>query len=213
MADKPTEQPSSAPKRKRGAKKDGAPAGEEKKKVKVKHAKRRAGKRGGRKAVGTKLPVDRTKKPKVQPTTSKHAARVRALKAVKAIQKGTRTRGTKKIRTSVHFNRPRTVRLRRQPKYPRKAVHKQNKMDQYRILKHPLTTESAMKKIEDNNTLVFIVDVKANKKQIRDAIQRMYDIKAEKVNTLIRPTGDKKAYVRLTSDYDALDVANKIGII
>lgn len=28
-----------------------------------------------------------------------------------------------------------------------------------------------------------------------------------------RPDGQKKAYVRLTSDYDALDVANKIGII
>ena len=28
-----------------------------------------------------------------------------------------------------------------------------------------------------------------------------------------RPDGAKKAYVRLTTDYDALDVANKIGII
>lgn len=28
-----------------------------------------------------------------------------------------------------------------------------------------------------------------------------------------RPDGQKKAYVRLTSDYDALDVANKIGVI
>jgi large subunit ribosomal protein L23Ae len=28
-----------------------------------------------------------------------------------------------------------------------------------------------------------------------------------------RPDGQKKAYVRLTADYDALDVANKIGII
>ena len=30
---------------------------------------------------------------------------------------------------------------------------------------------------------------------------------------LCRPDGLKKAYVRLTADYDALDVANKIGII
>ena len=35
----------------------------------------------------------------------------------------------------------------------------------------------------------------------------------DQVNTLVRPTGDKKAYVRLAPDYDALDVANKIGII
>ena len=86
-------------------------------------------------------------------------------------------------------------------------------MDKYRILKFPLTTESAMKKIEDNNTLVFIVDKKANKRQIKDAVQKMYEIQCQKINTLIRPDGQKKAYVRLTSDFDALDVANRVGII
>ena len=87
------------------------------------------------------------------------------------------------------------------------------KMDKYRVIKYPLTTESAMKKIEDNNTLVFIVDVAANKRQIKDAVKAMYEISCSKVNTLIRPDGQKKAYVRLTQDYDALDVANRIGII
>ena len=77
----------------------------------------------------------------------------------------------------------------------------------------PLTTKSAMKKIEDNNTLVFIVDVKATKHQIKQAVKKLYDIDVAKVNTLIRPDGEKKAYVRLVPDYDALDVANKIGII
>ena len=56
-----------------------------------------------------------------------------------------------------------------------------------------------MKKIEDNNTLVFIVDARATKKQIRDAVKRMYDIQCEKINTLIRPDGAKKAYVRLAA--------------
>jgi len=103
------------------------------------------------------------------------------------------------------------------------------------VIKFPLTTESAMKKIEDNNTIVFIVDVRASKKRIKDAIKGLYDVVASKVNTLIRPDGQKKAYVRLAPDYDALDgappalachrrlrllahafpapVANKIGII
>ena len=86
-------------------------------------------------------------------------------------------------------------------------------MDAYNIIKHPLTTESAMKKIEDNNTLVFIVHTRCNKYQIRSAVKKLYDIDVAKVNTLIRPDGQKKAYVRLAPDYDALDVANKIGII
>ena len=70
-----------------------------------------------------------------------------------------------------------------------------------------------MKKIEDNNTLVFIVDIKSNKRQIKASVKELYDIEALKVNTLVRPDGQKKAYVRLTQDYDALDVANRIGII
>ncbi|EGV93762.1 60S ribosomal protein L23a [Cricetulus griseus] len=71
-----------------------------------------------------------------------------------------------------------------------------------------------MKKIEDNNTLVvFIVDVKANKHQIKQAVKKLYDIDVAKVNTLIRPDGEKKTYFCLAPDYDALDVANKIEII
>ena len=61
-----------------------------------------------------------------------------------------------------------------------------NKLDQFAIVKHPLTTESAMKKIEDNNTLVFIVDTRANKPQIKLAVKKLYNIDISKVNTLVR---------------------------
>jgi large subunit ribosomal protein L23Ae len=60
------------------------------------------------------------------------------------------------------------------------------RMDAHNIIKHPLTTESAMKKIEDNNTLVFIVNIKANKHQIKASVKKLYDINVAKVNTLIR---------------------------
>ena len=60
---------------------------------------------------------------------------------------------------------------------------------------------------------MFTVAVKANKHQTKQAVKKLYDIDMAKVNTLIRPDGEKKAYVRLVPDYDALDVANKIGII
>lgn len=43
-----------------------------------------------------------------------------------------------------------------------------------------------MKKIEDNNTLVFIVDIRANKPQVKAAVKALYDIEVMKVNTLIR---------------------------
>lgn len=117
----------------------------------------------------------------------KSDAKTQALKTAKAVKSGTTTfKKVKKIRTSVTFHRPRTLTKDRNPKYPRISATPRNKLDQYQILKYPLTTESAMKKIEDNNTLVFIVDIRANKKKIKDAVKKMYDIQTKKVNTLIR---------------------------
>lgn len=43
-----------------------------------------------------------------------------------------------------------------------------------------------MKKIEEHNTLVFIVDIKSNKRQIKDAVKKLWDVQAAKINTLIR---------------------------
>merc|ERR1719411_2497160 len=137
----------------------------------------------------------------------------KALKAKKAVMRGSHDKRNRKIRTSVHFRRPKTMSLPRAPRYPRKSAPRACRLDAFRIVKFPLTTESAMKKIEDNNTLVFIVDKRANKPLVKQAVKKLYDIEVAKVNTLIRPDGEKKAYVRLMPDYDALDVANKIGII
>ncbi|KAK9303223.1 hypothetical protein QLX08_004999 [Tetragonisca angustula] len=137
----------------------------------------------------------------------------KALKAQKKILKGVHGSRVRKIRTSVHFYRPKTFKPPRNPKYARKSVPNRNRMDEYNIIKYPLTTEAAMKKIEDNNTLVFIVHTRANKYHVKASIKKLYDVDVAKVNALIRPDGKKKAYVRLTRDYDALDVANKIGII
>ena len=136
----------------------------------------------------------------------------KATKAAAALKKGSGRKATR-VHTKVHFFKPKTLVLERKPKVLKHAIKPLEKMDSYRIVKFPLTTESAMKKIEEDNTLVFIVDILSNKRQIKDAVNKLYGIKAQKVNTLIRPDGQKKAYVRLTQDHDALDVASKIGII
>ncbi|KAK9835137.1 hypothetical protein WJX81_000591 [Elliptochloris bilobata] len=139
-------------------------------------------------------------------------AKATAQKAAKAVKKGV-WKKQRKSRFSVTFHRPTTLKKTRHPKYPKQSAPAPQKLDSFQIVKYPLTTESAMKKIEDNNTLVFIVDTRSSKKQIKAAVSSLYDIQTRRINTLIRPDGAKKAYVRLTADYDALDVANKIGII
>jgi large subunit ribosomal protein L23Ae len=92
----------------------------------------------------------------------------------------------RKVRLSTTFHRPKTLQLSRSPKYPRKSVPHQPRLDEHKVIIHPLNTESAMKKIEENNTLVFIVDIKANKRQIKEALKKLYDIDTVKINTLVR---------------------------
>ncbi|CDR96389.1 60S ribosomal protein L23, putative [Babesia bigemina] len=133
--------------------------------------------------------------------------------AANSVKKATTAKGYK-IRRNTHFFRGRTLALPRTPKYRRNhrtALSK--KLDKFSIIKYPLTTEKSMKMIEEINTLVFIVDSRANKKKIAKAVTDLYDVKCVRVNTLNRPDGLKKAYVKLSPDQDALDVANKIGII
>ncbi|XP_036731560.1 60S ribosomal protein L23a-like [Manis pentadactyla] len=119
---------------------------------------------------------------KEAPAPPKAEAKAKALKAKKAVLKGVHTH-KKKICTSPTFRRPQTLHRQRQPKYPQKSAPRRNKLDHYAIIKNPLTTKSAMKKIDDNSTLVFIVDVKANKHQIQQAVKKLYDIDVAKVNT------------------------------
>ncbi|XP_058533863.1 large ribosomal subunit protein uL23-like [Ochotona princeps] len=71
-----------------------------------------------------------------------------------------------------------------------------------------LTTESATKKTKDN-TLVFTVDVKANKHQIKQAVKKLYDTDVAKVNAQTTSDGEKKAPVQLAPACNALDVAKK----
>ncbi|CAG9473494.1 60S ribosomal protein L23, putative [Plasmodium vivax] len=120
----------------------------------------------------------------------------------------------KKITTSIKFKRPKTLKLPKNPKCPKviKSCYKKT-LDKYGILKYPLTSEKAMKKIEEINTLVFICDKRADKKKITKSVKNLFGISCEKVNVLNRLNGDKKAYVRLSKDHDALEVANKIGIL
>ncbi len=85
--------------------------------------------------------------------------------------------------------------------------------DPYRIVKHPISTEKAVKLMESQNKLTFVVDKAATKTEIKSAIQYLFKIKVLDINTLILPSGQKKAYIKLSPDNPALDVATQLGLI
>jgi large subunit ribosomal protein L23 len=86
------------------------------------------------------------------------------------------------------------------------------KVDPYAIVKHPLITEQTVASMDKDNILVFIVERKASKKDIKKAIEELYEVELVSVNTLILPDGRKKAYVKLREEYLADEVATKIGV-
>lgn len=87
------------------------------------------------------------------------------------------------------------------------------KLDFLQVFKYPLGTESAIKAMLECNTLVFVVDKRADKKIIREAAKNMFKIRVKKVNTSMTPDGTKKAYLMLARDCNAADVAKKIKIL
>ncbi len=86
-------------------------------------------------------------------------------------------------------------------------------MEPHEIIMFPLMTERSVNMIENENKLVFIVDRRANKLQIAAAIKELYEVEAEDINTLITRKGTKKAFVKLKDEYDASDVAIRMGIL
>ena len=86
-------------------------------------------------------------------------------------------------------------------------------MDPYKVIKYPLATEKSVRVMEMENKLILIVDRKSNKKQIKEAVEQAFNVKVIKVNTLITSLGLKKAYVKLSQDTPAIDIATQLGLI
>ena len=76
----------------------------------------------------------------------------------------------------------------------------------------PITTEKAVRLIELENILVFEVDRRTNKKEIKKEFERQFGVKVDKVRTLMR--GNKKiSYIKLNKKNPAIDIATKLGIM
>jgi len=86
-------------------------------------------------------------------------------------------------------------------------------LDPYDTILYPIMTEVTSRILETENKLVFVVNVKATKADVKRAVEELYEVVVEKVNVAITPKGEKKAFVKLHPDYKAVDVAIKLGIL
>ena len=146
----------------------------------------------------------------------KQTVRRRAQKFANVLTKGNaRTKAFRKYRTTPVFRRlKRSLRpIKNTIGYVRKSVVRQSTWDKFTILRQPVTSERFYKKMEKENTIIFYVDNRASKKDIRTAFQDRFDVTVERINTLHTPDGRKKAFIKLPKTVEATEVANKIGLI
>ena len=86
-------------------------------------------------------------------------------------------------------------------------------MDSYNIIKYPLSTEKSIRLMESENKLIFVVNNKAKKNEIKDAVEDMFKVKIDDVNTYTNAQGEKRAYVKFSRRNPAIDVATQMGLL
>ena len=85
--------------------------------------------------------------------------------------------------------------------------------DPWKIIIAPHLSEKNINLVESENKLVFIVNEKSNKKQVKWAVEKLFEVKVKSVNIINDMKNRKKAFVKLAPDYVALDIATKLGMM
>ena len=86
-------------------------------------------------------------------------------------------------------------------------------MEPHEIIKYPLSTEKGVRLMESENKLLFRVDERAKKADIKKAVETLFKCKIDKVNVFRTPKGEKRAYLRFSKDTPAIDIATDLGLI
>lgn len=86
-------------------------------------------------------------------------------------------------------------------------------METYDVIKYPISTEKSIRLMESENKLIFVVNNKATKKEIKKSIEDMFKVEVDCVNTFVSPDGQKRAYVKFSAKNPAIDIATQMGLM
>jgi ribosomal protein uL23 len=86
-------------------------------------------------------------------------------------------------------------------------------MESYEVIKYPLSTEKGVRLMESENKLLFRVDMRAKKDDVKKAVETLFKCKVDKVNIFKTPKGEKRAYIKFSKETPAIDIATSLGLI
>jgi ribosomal protein L23 len=80
-------------------------------------------------------------------------------------------------------------------------------------LLYPIATEKVLGSVDRDNMIVYVVDMRSNKKQIKEEFEKMFGVKVDKINTSITIKNMKKAYIRINKASKASDIARRLKLV
>ena len=80
-------------------------------------------------------------------------------------------------------------------------------------LQYPLATEKAIRAIEADNIITFIVDRRTSKNVVKKEFEEKFKVKVDHVSTVITTKNTKKAFIKLNKEHNALDIATQLGLM
>ncbi len=81
------------------------------------------------------------------------------------------------------------------------------------ILKYPMSTEKTINQIGKYNTIIYIVDYRATKPEIRKEFESIFNVKVDSIRTVNTTTNNKKAFIKLAKGYRAEDIAKRLKLV
>jgi ribosomal protein L23 len=99
------------------------------------------------------------------------------------------------------------------PKEKKVAIKPEQALKAFDIVLFPLITEKAVNAIEAENKITFVVNKASTRTEVRQAIEKLYEVKVDYVNTIKDMKGRKKAIVQINKAFKASDLAMKLGVI
>lgn len=86
-------------------------------------------------------------------------------------------------------------------------------IDDVDIIKGALSTEKCVRLIDSENTIVFVVDRRASRDDVKRGVKALFNVIPLRVNTMVDPLGRKKAFVKFDRGVLAKDLATSMGVL
>lgn len=82
-----------------------------------------------------------------------------------------------------------------------------------KTLLYPILTEKSFDLLEKENKLVFAIDAKATKLDVKKNVEEAYEVKVDSVNIINDFSKEKKAIIKLKPDFDAGKIISDLGLM